>query len=291
MRKVLRNNEEVAHYWANKVQSEGSAYSMFFEDDTIYSYGNHFAIAKHYDNLILFTTRSYSVSTSKHISYTRHAIPHTNIIHCYNPAWPADPENLSDAINTIEFNLKKAIKARQRKQEYLNTAESTYNQLLLLIKTFKIKGWKVPKYDFSIPEDIMVKIKEREAKADRKRKAAKQAKQAKQDKIDMVEFLEDVEKWKKSGLRTDCNIRHRRFIHQISDVCRVNGDIVESMRSCSVPLKEAKVLLKAIKAGKFVAGAKVGHYTVTSCTTDKLIIGCHEFLRSEIDSLMKTLDI
>ena len=76
MRKVLKNHSEVAHYWANKVQPEGNGSSMFYHSETIYSYGHHFPIAKHINNnLILFTSKDYSSSTSKHKCITRSAIP------------------------------------------------------------------------------------------------------------------------------------------------------------------------------------------------------------------------
>ena len=76
MRIVLKNHNEVAHFWANKVQTIGKSNNMFFNNDIIYSYGYHFPIAKHINNnLILFTSKGYSVSTSKHLSITRLAIP------------------------------------------------------------------------------------------------------------------------------------------------------------------------------------------------------------------------
>ena len=54
---------------------------MFFEYGIIYSYGYHFPIAKHIKkDVILFTSKGYSVSTSKHQSYTRQAIPHGTTI-------------------------------------------------------------------------------------------------------------------------------------------------------------------------------------------------------------------
>lgn len=46
MRKVLKSTDEVMHYWANKVQSEGRAGNVFFEGDKVYSYGRHFVIAR-----------------------------------------------------------------------------------------------------------------------------------------------------------------------------------------------------------------------------------------------------
>jgi hypothetical protein len=291
MRKNLNDIQEVAHYWANKVQIEGKAGNVFFYNETIYSYGRHFPIAKHYNNgLILFTTRSYSVTTSGHVSMVRSAITYgANILYCHSPENPQSKDNYDSAIRDIEYNLKKAIKARQRKREYLRYAEHTYNQLRELIKTFKIKGWKVPKYDFSIPENVLVVMKEKERKADAKRKR-QEAKQRKQDKLDMVEFLMDVKRWKTGEIKSAYSVKHSRFINE-ADFCRINEDRVESMRSADIPLKEAILALKRIKTGKSIKGLQLGHYTVINYDKEALTIGCHKFLQSEIDYLMKELDI
>src|SRR3990167_11090978 len=75
MRKILKNNREVAHIWAQQKQSEGKSGNMFFEGDTIYSYGHHFPIARFArPGIVLFTTKRRSVSTSAHIGYTRQAL-------------------------------------------------------------------------------------------------------------------------------------------------------------------------------------------------------------------------
>lgn len=76
MRNVLRNGSEVCHFWANRKQASGKSGSMFFENDTIYSYGHHFPIARHVNaDTILFTTRDYSTTTAGHKSGARRAIP------------------------------------------------------------------------------------------------------------------------------------------------------------------------------------------------------------------------
>ena len=291
MRRTLANHQEVAHYWANKVQEEGHGANVFFISETIYSYGHHFPIAKHYDNdLILFTTRDYSVTTSCHISMVRQAIPsNKNILHCYNPEDPKDKENLTTAISEIEYNLKKAIKARQRKQDYLRDAERSYNDLISLITRFKIKGWKVPKYDFSKPETVTDIVAEKVRKEDAKRKREAK-KQAKQDKLDMVEFLEDVEIWK-AGKISAYQIKHRYKFSHLTDHCRINGDIVETTRSANAPVKEVKIMLQRIKQGKPVKGLKLGHYTVISYDSESLTVGCHNFKQSELDYLMKELKL
>src|SRR6267378_6539904 len=89
---------EIPHLWAHKVQesARNAQGNLYFGGDTIYSYGSHFPIARHVvDNptkknpksAILFTTRSYSVTTSGHISAVRSAIPKdVPVFHVYNPA-------------------------------------------------------------------------------------------------------------------------------------------------------------------------------------------------------------
>src|SRR3990167_6686372 len=75
MRKTLKNNREVAHIWAQQRQSEGKSGNMFFEGATIYSYGHHFPIARFArPDTVLLTSNRYSVSTAKHINYTRQAL-------------------------------------------------------------------------------------------------------------------------------------------------------------------------------------------------------------------------
>ena len=85
------NNKTVPVKWLEQRKNrsgevEGHSMNMFYVDKTIYSYGYHFPIARITDSVvegrtvILFTTRGYSVSTSKHISYTRGAINDNYIV-------------------------------------------------------------------------------------------------------------------------------------------------------------------------------------------------------------------
>jgi hypothetical protein len=81
MRKVFSSHSEVAKVWAQRSQSEGRATNVFFEGDTIYSWGRHFAMARWFKHeqtgepAVLVTTDTYSVSTSKHQSIVWRAIP------------------------------------------------------------------------------------------------------------------------------------------------------------------------------------------------------------------------
>ncbi len=67
------------------------------------------------------------------------------------------------------------------------------------------------------------------------------------------------------------------------------GRQIETTLGAFVPIKKAKLLYEAIKAGKSVTGFKIGYYTV-DCMNGSLKIGCHEIARSEIDRLALSLN-
>jgi len=50
MKKVFKNHSEVCHIFAQRTHSEGRAGNIFFEGDTIYSYGYHYQLAKFIDS-------------------------------------------------------------------------------------------------------------------------------------------------------------------------------------------------------------------------------------------------
>jgi hypothetical protein len=84
--KHVFNSNEVAHVWASQQQDEGrnSFGNFYFRNDTIFSYGSHFPIATMQSNDVLFTLRTYSNTTAKHIGEAYRAITHKNVIYCYD---------------------------------------------------------------------------------------------------------------------------------------------------------------------------------------------------------------
>ena len=107
--KTVFTTRELPHIWAAQQQTEGKAGSFYFRDATIYSYGSHFPIATIIGHDVLFTKRTYSNTTAKHIGKTRRAITHKNIIWCYDV-----PTNLSYP-NTEQF---KEMERRNKKPVY-----------------------------------------------------------------------------------------------------------------------------------------------------------------------------
>jgi hypothetical protein len=81
-KKYVFDTGEIPHLWAHRTQDEARNRqgNLYLTGDTIYSYGSHFPIARHVvseagERAVLFTTASYSVTTSSHCSAVRSAIP------------------------------------------------------------------------------------------------------------------------------------------------------------------------------------------------------------------------
>src|SRR6267154_4399432 len=126
-KKTVFDTGEIPHLWAHKVQenARNAHGNLYFDGETIYSYGSHFPIARHIvDNptkknpksAVLFTTRSYSVTTSGHISAVRSAIPSSALVfHIPELGYIGDDwknseknshaQNISDYLKRIEKSL------------------------------------------------------------------------------------------------------------------------------------------------------------------------------------------
>jgi hypothetical protein len=80
MKKVFSSNSQLAHVWANQLQHEGRASSMFFDGPVIYSYGTHYEIARFVEaangqKVCFVNANGYSSSTAKHTAHVWNAIP------------------------------------------------------------------------------------------------------------------------------------------------------------------------------------------------------------------------
>ena len=119
--------DELAHVWLRQSQDEGRSAGrgqMYFDGDTIYSYGSHFPIAMIFkapngEEVILFTTRTYSNTTARHIAAVKSACnaSHRRTIYCSRPdvcRLPSDHErNLSVFRSEMDESIAKHAKARK----------------------------------------------------------------------------------------------------------------------------------------------------------------------------------
>lgn len=270
MRNVLPTSE-LCHKWANMEQESGrtSTGSLFFNRSTIYSYGDHFAIAKHIVNeqgqrAILFTLRSYSNTTAKHISSVRMSCKNDNLIYCANPTGSHE-FNFKYWFNCAEqmaTNLKKARKP----EKYLNFLDNIKHTATKYAEFFNIQ----------IPETLqaVLSIKDKKEYLQYESKAIEFAKleQARKLKEQKAKFKEDIKKW------FNCETS-RLYTTYKYDFLRINDNRIETTQAVQIPLELGKRLYQSIKNGSLNVGDKVLNYSVNEIGKE-IKIGCHTFKQS-----------
>jgi hypothetical protein len=270
--KNVFNPSDLCHVWANQQQQSGrnANGSMFFNGSIIYSYGHHFAIAKHIRNeqgqtAVLFTERTYSNTTAKHKNHVWLSCKNDNIIYCYDPSGSHDQ------------NFKYwEQRAEQEAASKLPTARKPEKYLFLLSQIERTANIYASYFDIELPETLkaILSIKDKTeflAFADKKAeyiKAEQKRKEAEQKK----QFKEQIKKW--LNLESD-----RLSIRYKFDFLRINDNRIETTQSVQIPLELGKRLYNSIKNQSLKVGDKVLNYSVNEVGKE-VKIGCHTFTRS-----------
>ena len=288
MRTVLSSHAQVAHYWSNNVQEHGRSGNMFFEDGRIYSYGKHFCIARHIGHgTIAMTTNSYSVSTAKHISITRQAARHMQIVYCHDPDGSA-AANRREALAQVESELLASHKPRIRqatrdghKAAALHVALQ-YNEYLQALPEDEKQGSSP--IDTSALDDMQETLKQVA-----KEKAAKEKKEREER---AAQDAEKLEAWREhSG---DC-----RALWGIPPALRISkdGTRIETSKGAEIPVLCARrlwpVVLDTMSQGKSIfPGIKLGVYTLNEISKNGGIrVGCHDIAFSELQGIAQQLQL
>lgn len=269
MKKVFRgDNSTVAHYWANKIQSEASNGSNFFyENDIIYSYGRHFQIAKHVinenrDRAVLFTQQTYSNTTAKHISIVKQACNHLNVIYCKSPDSTHDA-NFAHWLSMAEGIAAKLLKAT-KPEKYLNELNSVrgYTE-----KYATFWGLTIP---ITLRSVLDIENKEQYKNYSDNKQAVLKAEEKARKTREKKEHAKQLKKWL-SGETNRLYSRNDRDYLRMNE----NGEI-ETTQGVKVGLVQARIFWKLIKDGKLSVGDNIAQYTVDSIG-DNIKIGCHTF--------------
>jgi len=115
------NNDMTAHVWAQQTQAEGrnGTGSLFFERDTIYSYGYHFPVARFAETpsgaqAVYLTADTYSSTTARHVSLADHAIPDgVTIFRLPSALWTKPSESMNYYRDQIDKAYATARRARR----------------------------------------------------------------------------------------------------------------------------------------------------------------------------------
>lgn len=272
MKKVFSSHSQLAHVWANQLQHEGRASSMFFYGPVIYSYGHHYEIARYIETpngqkVCFINSNGYSNSTAKHTRHVTHAIPDgIPVFHVpfVRSGWSRDQsisvENISGIIDILLVECKNSIhdqlKARTNSYPF-NQAAGKYHDIEQICELF---GIPVP----ARPENWETA----RIKSERLRDTAVERLNAKKQK-EIEKQKELLEKW----LRHEYNGQ----LYNIPVHLRVStdGKLVETTKGAKVNIEAALRLLAKLRSNTDVKGEKIDGFTLIENTLDHVKIGCH----------------
>lgn len=294
--KTVFSNDEVAHIWARQTQDTGrnSQGNFYFEGDKIYSYGRHFCIARLLPNKkVLFTNRTYSNTTAKHINLVRYAVNHLELVYCANPDLgtmsniPYFTREFKNLISIIESPKKRQKTKDGAKQCLVLVADSVDKYLSAIGETIEsVQDSEFMAYYTTARNQDIAALKaqldfwekekierQRLAKIEAEKKARKTiAKWKRGERVQIPSFIETV------YLRE--NVRE----YEVE-----RTPIVETSKGARVDLDKAKVLFDLIKSGRDIKGFDLDGYTVIGLN-GVLTIGCHKIERKEINRFAKLLN-
>ncbi len=300
MRKILRNSSEVFHFWANKVQSEGRAGNVFFDGDKVYSYGSHFCIARHLPTgAVAFTTRSYSPTTSGHVSEARSAARHLRKVYCNDPSDNARV-NMQHARNAIRDALSDAEKPRIRqttrdahKARALHIAEQANAYLAALPEIERGTDQPIDTGALEAVRESLNAIERARAQIAAEQQAAR-----------VADLQESLEQWRTGFIHSHTHLSYLPVALRMGYREQYKGaagyQVIETSHGAEIPVDAAKTLwpvIQKIRAGgaDWLAPAgrmRVGDYVLNTIRADgSIVVGCHDIPYSEIEAIAKLLEI
>jgi len=293
MKTVFSSHNEVAHIWASQSQSEGRAGNIFFEGDTVYSYGRHFPVARfapEFGDIVLFTDRGYSNSTSKHKSIIRAAIPDSyQIVYCDDPSRPAS-HNLDIWARRVE-RLRAEFGEKKNKLGRAKIASEIFANSRAAIAYCDALKIDAPGFTCSTTDED--DSREYGAIAAREREAKATIRRAEYEKKSALEASERLALWQAGEYVPSHGFNY------CDTVLRIKGENIQTSRGAQIPVADAlkiyPLLDRAKRTGnKLEAGLhniNLGSYRFNSFDGNTLIVGCHSIAWNEIEKMAIQLNL
>jgi hypothetical protein len=278
------NNEQLAHVWAQGDSNRNPKGSnMFIDNNVIYSYGYHFPIAKHCGDFVLFTNKSYSNTTSKHIGHVRQAIPYTLPVYTVNNVMAERKAQHKGNYQGLVDEVDAALDTLSRGRTHFEHRFSVYRSAIIAANAYT-KAFKLGFRQRHVPDSLDELTELMEAKKGAIKKAnAKALKERKAYAKRMArEWDEQTAEWlagERYSLSSALHYAGRPTL------LRLNGDTVQTSRGAHFPLDHAKKAWTAIKAVVRSGEAwkanghtiKVGFFNIQSISAKgDVVAGCHE---------------
>lgn len=314
--KTVMSAQEVMHKFAHGgVCEKTPSRNVFIENDTIYSYGHHFAMARRIvipnkltpatigvglrnepgQTIFLVNCNGYSVTTSKHMSWLRQALRNNGKMFEVNRPDYDVKDQPADYVSRYNSERENAKQAKSEITKYRHCLEA--RRLAVEMREF-CKLFKLPTPRLQpLPVVDMEKVRAHEDSVSARRDRQEIIRLARQNhwhenlKIENAKSMEDkIAEWR-AGSRSSSNLPLNA-----PTMLRIDGESILTSKGAKVPKSEAARairLLERLTPTDYpmvsVGIPKLGDYPVTSFDGHKLVVGCHEISWSEIVNLKALL--
>lgn len=308
----MASHEQVAHNWANRTGRCQTGHNLHYRGDTIYSYGDHFPVARHIENskgehAVLFTTDSYSISTTNHKNIvwracshlTRFAVPHVG-------------RNGYDRDNYRDYERRAyQLVIQSTRRRHANRAAADMNEARALIREgneyarFLGKKWNplVLPSALECREAEAARLARIEQERQRMLREADKVRKATEAEI-AREYAKKLPAWRAGG---------RVYMPYVSGSFPValrlttDGQHIETSRQADFPVADAKAawpklrrafetLSRSAEGTEFDTRQcrefiRLGNFRVDKLDTRGVTAGCHFVEWSEIFAMAETLGL
>jgi hypothetical protein len=312
MKTIFNSNSEVFHLFANKLQDEAKTQNrnVFFDNDSIYSYGYHYKLGLHLDkNAMLINDIGYSVTTSKHIGDLAHASRHKEIFYSQNVL-------IAEMLPRLEDYAKKVVNARKEetKAHYIYMIKNIYNSFVdfqkycidnkinkiywsnnTIIRPIIDKRSKEYKRIYFLYNSVKFEKQIKELQSQIKAAKEKQKKKDKQrekeqiklfraNKITFARLNFDLLKLVEMHSHTANHDRQKDFY-----IC-TSQNVKLSIKECLGVITNLELINYNIDMiNEHMKGQRIKHYTILGARQKALIVGCHKVKFDEIKRIKKQL--
>ena len=318
--KEVYSTGEIAHLWANQAQkyARNPQGNFYFQGRTLYSYGEHHAVAALYPakGICLFNDDSVSNTTAGHHSLAYRALDSRwDIILVPRPDFPESRYNIEHLVQLIVSNEQQAVAPRKMQIKRLEHRMAALRNTLTLhkyCKAFKLKSkvkgearkrLKQSEADIQelldgygaeyqpIKEEYNAKLQARQNARD----AAASIRYEEMRKARERTAKENEAKWREGDLYT--------YSIGTIDGCyilRLKDDRIETSGGAKVGLKAAKLVWKladkcrknkAVYAVPPEKPVKIDFYSLSRVDElGNVVIGCHKIEYIEMANIAKQLE-
>lgn len=293
IKRVFSNGSQVIHLWANEVQSDARSKNVFFEGDSVYSYGYHYKLGQiHKVNgikIALVNSRRYSNTTAKHQSWASSAVNHMLKLRSSDVARIdiAIKETQESIVSQLmgHFSQRRFWTGYKIKRSDFNNIDN-FNKICDLVKVKHLKIDLTDDFIKLMNAHVKLCLKKQSVKDKIKELARIEGNKIRieRDKIHAAQAQVDLTAWLHAqGPLTGPMHRINPQLIRINKTTRM----VETTMGAEVPLDEALTMLARIQKGLAKQGDKIGGFTLEEVKGSIVKIGCHKIDFKEASVILK----